>query len=533
MGDVVGGLVRRDLGRAAARSAPRRTSGSGVRWQSSERCSGTSRTTRRIASARRSRAIAERGTRAVKPWTTSRRSPIRRRRGPRLARVGALAGLGADDDGDVGRACVRGLGTEQPEHEDEGEEWTHDRAGHVRHIGGSTRTFSPLAKISFRCPRSRADERTAAGRGPAAIGQRGPTPVSPAGGEPAVERRAEGLAHRALLEALDQLGHEALDHEPRRGALVQPARAQVEELLLVDLRDGRGVGAADVVGEDLEARDRVGVRLLGEQQVAALLERVRLLGARVDLDHPAPHRAGAVGEDAAEGEVRRRVRRPVLLRRVEVDVLARVRRVGARHLRVGARAGEQRLRAHLAARGAEAEHDPVERAVALHLGALGAEDPRALVELLGVDVAQVRVLADLELDHRVEHGRLVAAGQVLLPDLGLGALLEHDQHAAVQDRAGGAADDGEQDRRLDAHAARDVDERAALPARLVGGREGVERRGRRCRGAARRARGGARAPRSAAARGRRRPARRPRRSAPSTCTSSAEPSGGSSTRPAS
>ena len=217
--------------------------------------------------------------------------------------------------------------------------------------------------------------------------------------------------------------------------LVEPARAQVEELLLVDLRDRRGVRAADVVGEDLEARDRVGVRLLGEQQVAALLERVGLLRARVDLDHPAPDRARAVGEDAAEGEVRRRVRRAVLLRGVEVDVLARVRRVGAGDLRVGARAGEQRLHAHLAARGAEAEHDPVERAVALDLGALGAEDPRALVELLGVDVAQVGVLADLELDDRVEHGRLVAAGEVLLPDLGLGALLEHDQHAPVQDRA--------------------------------------------------------------------------------------------------
>ena len=88
-----------------------------------------------------------------------------------------------------------------------------------------------------------------------------------------------------------------------RDGLAQPARAQVEELLGVDLGDRRGVRAAHVVGEDLQARDRVGVRALGEQQVAALLEGVGLLGARVDLDHPAPDRGRAVGQDAAEGEV--------------------------------------------------------------------------------------------------------------------------------------------------------------------------------------------------------------------------------------
>ncbi len=96
----------------------------------------------------------------------------------------------------------------------------------------------------------------------------------------ALERARHRLADRALLEALDQLGHEALDHEPLGQRVVEPARVQVEDLLGVDLGDRRRVRAADVVGQDLEARDRVGVRLLGEQQVAALLERVGLLGAR-------------------------------------------------------------------------------------------------------------------------------------------------------------------------------------------------------------------------------------------------------------
>ena len=107
---------------------------------------------------------------------------------------------------------------------------------------------------------------------------------------------------------------------------VEPARGQVEELLAVDLGDRRGVGAADVVGFDLQARDRVGVGLGGEQQVAALLEGVGLLGAGVDPDHPAPDRGRAGGEDAAEGEVGVGVRRRVLLGRVVVEVLAGRRR---------------------------------------------------------------------------------------------------------------------------------------------------------------------------------------------------------------
>ena len=154
-------------------------------------------------------------------------------------------------------------------------------------------------------------------------------------------------------------------------AVVEAARGQVEELLLVDLGDRRGVGAADVVGEDLQARDRVGVGLGGEQQVAALLEGVGLLGARVDLDHPAPDGGRAGGEDAAEGEVGVGVRRRVLLGRVVVEVLPGAAGVAAGDACLGARAGELGLHPHLAAARAEAERGPVEAAVALAPGRAG------------------------------------------------------------------------------------------------------------------------------------------------------------------
>ena len=123
---------------------------------------------------------------------------------------------------------------------------------------------------------------------------------------------------------------------------------------------------------------------------------------------------------------------------------------------------------------AEARGDPVQVPVAGDLGALGAEDPRLLVQVLGADEAQRGVLADAQLDDRGQHRLGVGgAGQVLLPDLGLGALLEHDQHAPVQRGAGGVGDRGQHDRLLDAHVARDVDERAAGPAGVVERREDV------------------------------------------------------------
>ncbi len=87
---------------------------------------------------------------------------------------------------------------------------------------------------------------------------------------------------------------------------------------------------------------------------------------------------------------------------------------------------------------------------------------------LRADVAQARVLADRQLDDGVQQAvGVVVGGDVLLPDLGRGALLEHDERAPLQRGLALRLHDGDDDRRLDRHAARDVDERAALPARLV------------------------------------------------------------------
>src|SRR3954462_903486 len=55
-----------------------------------------------------------------------------------------------------------------------------------------------------------------------------------------LERGGHRHTDRPRLEALDQLGHEALDHQALGDRVVQAARPQVEDLLRVDLGDRRG-----------------------------------------------------------------------------------------------------------------------------------------------------------------------------------------------------------------------------------------------------------------------------------------------------
>ncbi len=107
-------------------------------------------------------------------------------------------------------------------------------------------------------------------------------------------------------------------------------------------------------------------------------------------------------------------------------------------------------------------------AVAFHDPALGAEHPRLLREVLGVDEAQLRVLADDELHDAVDDALGLGVGrQRLMPDLGLRTLLQHDQRAVVQRRARGLVNRRQHDRRLDVHSPRDVHERAVGPAGVV------------------------------------------------------------------
>ena len=148
--------------------------------------------------------------------------------------------------------------------------------------------------------------------------------------EAALEGDRDGCPDRTLLEPLDQRLQEPLDDQPLRLLLRQAVRPQVVQLFGVDLGYGRRVGAADIVGFDLEAGNRVGVGRLREQEVAALLEGVGCWAPGSTRIIPRQTAVADSSEDPAEGEIGGGVGRGVLLGCVEVEVLGPVPGVGAR-----------------------------------------------------------------------------------------------------------------------------------------------------------------------------------------------------------
>src|SRR5215216_4122147 len=101
-------------------------------------------------------------------------------------------------------------------------------------------------------------------------------------GEAAVEGLGERFAQRTVARPLGEFLKETVDDQPLRLRLGHTPGAQVVELLRIDLGNGRGVRATDVVGLDLEAGDRVSVSLRREEKVAALLEGIGLLRTGID-----------------------------------------------------------------------------------------------------------------------------------------------------------------------------------------------------------------------------------------------------------
>ena len=85
---------------------------------------------------------------------------------------------------------------------------------------------------------------------------------------------ATGSCKRRTVQPAGDDAQEAATSRRSASSRSRPRLMQVEELLLVDAADGRGVSAAHVIGLDLEAGDRVRVRAVGQQQVAALLKGV-------------------------------------------------------------------------------------------------------------------------------------------------------------------------------------------------------------------------------------------------------------------
>ncbi len=188
------------------------------------------------------------------------------------------------------------------------------------------------------------------------------------------QRGGEPLAHGEVLDARERVGVERRDEHLLGLARAAKPRAMRKKS---SSESTRLTVAACVQRTSLARIWRPGI-----ESACAWPESSRLrfswnasvpLRARVDLDDPAPDRARVTAQRALVGEIADGVRRRVLLRGVEIEVLALAQRVqaGGAHRRAGA--AEARLLAGLAELAAEAEREPAQRRVARDLGPRRAE----------------------------------------------------------------------------------------------------------------------------------------------------------------
>ena len=122
------------------------------------------------------------------------------------------------------------------------------------------------------------------------------------------QRVPRALAHAVDADPVQHLASKRVNQHVARIFRVDAARAQVEHRVFVELADRRAVRALHVVGEDLELRLGVDLRVVGEQQRLVGLLRVGLLRVLPDDDLAVEDGARPAGQDALVDLVARAVR---------------------------------------------------------------------------------------------------------------------------------------------------------------------------------------------------------------------------------
>ena len=79
------------------------------------------------------------------------------------------------------------------------------------------------------------------------------------------------FAHTFDSDAVEDLLEEASDDHAHRFFASESARTRVENQLFIHFARRAAVRATHIVSQDLEARNRIGARLIAEQQVVVAL----------------------------------------------------------------------------------------------------------------------------------------------------------------------------------------------------------------------------------------------------------------------
>ena len=210
-------------------------------------------------------------------------------------------------------------------------------------------------------------------------------------------REASAPSTRASDLLRGDLGHHLLEEAAHDHALRllgrQAARLGVEALGRIDGPRGRAVAAAqDVVGLDLEHRDRLRAGLRRQQQVAALLVAAGALRLVANAGHAIEGGARLVVQGRQVEQVRGGVAGDQVLDAVDVDVLRAAGGQQAQHARRAALAGHAHFDAQLGDRRADLGVQRRHLGVLADLDALRAEIPGGVPQALQAGVAHARAL---------------------------------------------------------------------------------------------------------------------------------------------
>ena len=205
------------------------------------------------------------------------------------------------------------------------------------------------------------------------------------------------LGHADLA---DQVVEEAVHDQAAGLGLLDPARAQVEQLVVVEPTGRRGVaGALDLAGLDLEVGHRVGLAAVGEHEVAVLLVGLDALGDLADQHVADPDGVRTLAlQRALVDDVAAGVRLVVVDEEPVLDVLALVGEVHPEHLDRAARAGVLRGGVVADDVAAEGDGDVAQGRVATDLGVLGGVVHGVVVPVLHGDDGELGTVADDDLD---------------------------------------------------------------------------------------------------------------------------------------
>ena len=288
------------------------------------------------------------------------------------------------------------------------------------------------------------------------------------------QRGQHRAAHRLDGDLGNHLLEEAAHDHPLGFRGIQAARLRVEALDGVDRTRGCPVPTAQqVVGLDLEHRDRLRAGGRGEEQVAAFLVAARLPRGLLDARDAVEGGARLVVERREVEQVRGRVVRDQVLEAVDINVLLVARRQQSEQQAGAALAGHAQVESQLGDPRADLGVQGGDRGVAADLDALCPDVPDAIAQALQIRVADARPGLRVNRDRAPEpSGRAVRRDELLEQGHAAG-LIGDDQGVGQEGHVRGGLRDPCDERAVHLEAARHVQEGASRPA---GQREGPEGR---------------------------------------------------------